>query len=258
VPCPKFPGPCDRRLVTDAELLRAVADAIPILWDEAQEQPALLRFLAPFGRPDLRELERAFRSAPSIDSILSEPRPLFGTWLAAALVRLHLELSAPVETRSNEFIGGSLTRADLIDLAPGCSLVVAGDMKAPALIVGVGARLAVSGTLSIDTLVSSGVVLVQRRLQAHTVVIAGLTDPPGYSPRFVGWQVGEALTAQVLDSPRFALACPITCDGIVRLAGKSPDLLQSERARQRLTAPVWRGSGINVSALIDHLRAGGW
>lgn len=243
-------------MVTDAELLNAIAEAVPILWDEAQEQPALLRFLAPFGRPDLRQLERAFRAAPSIDWLLSEPWPLFGTWLAAALVRLNLELPRPVDTRSNEFIGGSMTRADLVDLPGGRSLVVAGDLEAPAVILEPGERLAVAGDLTVDTIVSSGLVLVQRSLRAHTVVIADLTDPPGNSPRLVGWQVGESLTAQVLDSPRFGLACPITCDGIVRFAGKTPDPLARERARQRLTKPVWRTDerGIDEALMMERLR----
>ncbi len=130
-----------------------------------------------------------------------------------------------------------MTRADLVDLPGGRSLVVAGD-------------------LTVDTLVSSGVVLVQRSLRAHTVVIADLTDPPGNSPRFVGWQVGESLTAQILDSPRFGLACPITCDGIVRFAGKTPDPLARERARQRLTKPVWRTDerGIDEALMMERLR----
>jgi hypothetical protein len=243
-------------VVTDAESLKAIAEAVPILWDEAQEQPSLLRFLAPFGRPDLRQLERAFRSAPSLDWILSEPWPLFGTWLAAALVRLQLQLPHPVDTRSNEFICRALVRDDLVDLAGGRSLVVAGDLRAPAVIVEPGARLAVAGDLTVDTLVSSGVVLVQRSLRAHTVVITDLTEPPGNSPRFVGWQVGESLTAQVLDSPRFGLACPITCDGIVRFAGKIPDPVARERARQRLTKPVWRADerGIDEALLMERLR----
>ena len=243
--------------MTERELLQSVANAIPILWDEAQEQPALLRFLAPFGRPDLRQLERAFRSSPSIDWLLSEPWPLFGTWLAAALVRLHLELPKPVDTRSNEFIGGSLARAELIDLSGGRSLVVAGDLKVPALIVEAGARLAVAGDLSVDTLVSSGVVLVQRTVRAHTVVIADLSDTASFTQRYVGWQIGEALAAKVLDSPRFALACPITCDGIVRFAGRTPEPLAVARAQQRLTSPVWRADGrsIDVALLTELLRA---
>lgn len=244
--------------MTDRELLQAVANAIPILWDEAQEQPALLRFLAPFGRPDLRQLERAFRSSPSIDWLLSEPWPLFGTWLAAALVRLNLEAPARVDTRSHQFIGESITNAGLIDLESGRSLVVAGDLEVRSLIVDAGARLAVAGDLIVDTLVSSGVVLVQRTVSAHTVVIADLPEP-GHHQRYVGWQIGESLTAQVLDSPRFALACPITCDGIVRLAGRSPDPLDAERALQRLTTPVWRpdATGIDVSLLSQFLRSRG-
>lgn len=239
--------------MTERELLEAVAAAIPILWDEAQEQPAMLRFLAPFGRPELRRLERAFRSAPSIDWILSEPWPVFGTWLATALVRLKLELPPANEPRKSEFIGGSHTTGELIDLANGRTLVVAGDLRAAALIVDSGARVAVAGNLLVDTLVSSGVVLVQRRLEAHTVVIDVLDRPAG-SPRFVGWQVGEAVVAQVLDSPRFALACPISCDGVVRLAGRPANEPEAARALQRLDARLVDNGGIQVSALLAAVR----
>jgi hypothetical protein len=101
-----------------------------------------------------------------------------------------------------------------------------------------------SGDLIVDTLVSSGVVLVQRTVRAHTVVIADLTEP-GHHQRYVGWHIGDSLTAQVLDSPRFALACPITCR---RRAPRRPDLstrFTPSAFAHRLT------SGTGVSESID-------
>lgn len=241
-------------------LLRSIADAVAILWDEAQERQPLLRFLAPFGRPDLLRLEHAFRTAPSIDWLLSEPWPLFGTWLAAAVVRLSLELPTDARAHQNELCG-STERPHGLVLGPARSLVVAGDLEAPFVIVDPGARLAVAGSVRVGTLLSNGLVLVQKELRAHTIAVApspAFEEAPPFSQRFTGWQVGERVSATVLDSPRFGLACPLECEGVLRLAGRSPDPTQRERGQARLEHPVWSDTigGIDSALLRDLLVRG--
>ncbi len=235
--------------MSDQPLLHAIADAVAILWDEAQEQASLLRFLAPFGRPDLKRLERAFRTAPSIDWLLSEPWPLFGTWLAAAVVRLRLEVPQPPRS----FLPRSEARKQGLRLESGQTLVVAGDLSVPELLIDQDARLAVAGTLTVKTLASRGLLLVQRELRGHTIAIA--EPPPVQRPteslRYAGLQVGERVVAKVLDCPRFVLSCPIDCDGVVRLAGKDSNELDRQRAAQRIGIEAWKGSGLDVSALFE-------
>jgi hypothetical protein len=242
----------------DGRLRAALAEAVAILWDEAQERPPLLRFLTPFGRPELRRLETVFRGAPSIAWLLGEPRPELATWLAAATVRLGLAMPgvAPVPEHRNAFVPGPLTREAPLVVTEGASVVVAGDLSAPAIVVDSGARLVVAGTLTCQTLASRGLVLVQQRLVGHTVVIGPPIGMPSSRP--VGWQVGEAVKAQVLDSPRYGLSCPVESDGVIRLVGRTPDRQAAERARGRLTLDCWAddGAGVDVEVLIDLLVSG--
>lgn len=239
----------------DPRLRSALAEAVAIVWDEAQERPPLLRFLTPFGRPDLRALERAFRDAPSVAWLVSEPRPVLATWLAAVTVRLGLVLPGllPMPENRNAFLPASATRADPIVVPPDASLVVAGDLTAPSIVVDSGARLVVAGTLSCQTLASRGLVLVQQRLVAHTIAIGTPLGMPAARP--VGWQVGESVTAQVLDSARFGVACAVDSDGVVRLVGRPPDRNAVERARARLELECWAddAQGVDVDVLIDLL-----
>lgn len=237
--------------MSDQPLLHAIADAVAILWDEAQERASLLRFLAPFGRPDLARLERAFRTSPSIEWLLSEPWPLFGTWLAAAVVRLRLEV--PQAPRS--FLPRSEVRKQGLRLESGQTLVVAGDLSVPEFLIDKDARLAVAGTLTVKTLASRGLLLVQRQLRAHTIAIGELDQAhrPAERLGYAGVQVGERVVAQVLDCPRFAIACPVDCDGVIRLGGRNSNELERQRALRRLGLEAWNsdGSGLDVSALFE-------
>ncbi|MBL8917256.1 MAG: hypothetical protein JNJ54_00205 [Myxococcaceae bacterium] len=239
----------------DGRLRAALAEAVAILWDEAQERPPLLRFLTPFGRPELRRLEREFGSAPSIAWLLGEPRPELATWLAAATVRLGLAVPgiAPVPEHRNAFVAGPCSREAPLFVTEASSVVVAGDLSAPAIVVDSGARLVVAGTLTCQTLASRGLVLVQQRLVGHTIAIGSPLGAPSARP--VGWQVGEAVRAQVLDSPRYGLTCPVESDGVIRLVGRTPDRASVERARTRLSHECWRddGQGVDVDVLIDLL-----
>ena len=65
----------------------------------------------------------------------------------------------------------------------------------------------------------------------------------------------EAVQAQVLDSPTYGVACPVVCDGVVRLVGRDPDRDAVERARARLELECWSDDeqGIDVDLLIDQL-----
>lgn len=239
----------------EAPLRDALADAVAILWDEAHERPALRRFLTPFGRPDLRGLERAFRTAPSLAWLVGEPHPVLATWLAAATARLGLPVPtlSPESGNRNAFLPRSVAHTAPVVVTAGSSLVVAGELGTPSVVVESGARLVVAGTLTCQTLASRGLVLVQERLVGHTIAIGSPLGMPAARP--VGWQVGEAVQAQVLDSPTYGVACPVVCDGVVRLVGRDPDRDAVERARARLELECWSDDeqGIDVDVLIDQL-----
>jgi hypothetical protein len=216
----------------DGELLDRVARDVPVLWDEAQDSPALLRFLAPFGRPDLGRIERTLRGASSLEALLVEPYPVFATWLATLLKRARV---TPPAVRGLE---ASLTlEADLsVDDA---RLVVAGDLTAR--VVRVRGTLVVAGDVRCRLLLADGCVLIGGRLEAD-FVSAPATEPRRGDRRrvagAVGLHVATALTCQVFDSPRFALSCPISARVVTRAAGLPVTPRAGERLRELLADGV--------------------
>jgi hypothetical protein len=198
----------------EQQLLDRVARDVPVLWDEAQDVPTLLRFLAPFGRPDLGRIERTLRRATSLDELLGEPYPVFATWLATLLRRA--QVTPPAGVRGLE---ASLSLQG--DLAVDDSrLVVAGDLEAR--VVRVRGTLVVAGDVRCRLLLADGCVLVGGRLEADFVTAPATRVPSAPRRRVagaVGLHVATAVTCKVFDSPRFALSCPVSAQVVTRAAG---------------------------------------
>jgi hypothetical protein len=265
--------------VSKEQFVRASHD-VHVLWDEAQTNPALLRFLAPFGRPDLGRLARLFLNATSVDDAVTEAHPVNATWLATLLARElrevppmkvraleqprwetrllmpGMEFTAPVilssetdphtsEPHTGDTSGRSRLRA----------LIIAGSMRAPSVAVR-DACLVVAGDLDTQVLVADGCVLVGGTVRADVVVNPATRIGGGERGRAVGWQVGHAVECKVFDSPRFALTCPVKAEVVLRAVGmaSTPDAL--ERASASLQPGLVAPPSVALSVLLERVRRG--
>lgn len=254
--------------VTRAQLQRAAHD-VHVLWDEAQSNPALLRFLAPFGRPDLRRLARLFEHARDASEIVTEAHPAFATWLATLLAREHrdvptMRVKALREPQWDsrllmpgmEFTEDLLLSTSMADRAGDdttvrsrlTTLIIAGSLRAPSVVVH-GASLIVAGDLDTALLIADGCVLVGGTVRADVV-----TNPAEHigrdgTQRAVGWQVGQAVECRLFDSPRFALTCPVKADVVLRAPNLpvTPDAV--ERASALLAPGLLAPPGLGLAAL---------
>ncbi|MFZ5441541.1 MAG: hypothetical protein ACOZQL_16155 [Myxococcota bacterium] len=231
------------------EQLERFAHDVAVLWDEAQTEPQLLRFLAPFGRPDLGRIVRTFRSATT--SLVEEQYPVFSTWLAAMLARDGAGPTVELEALSEPQWSYSMLTPSLrlgSPLALGArrlrTLVVAGSLEAP--VVHVNGQLIVAGDLTAKVVVSQGCLLVGGALQAELVSCAPSPAPrdPHEPARPLGFQVGRELRCRVLDSPRFAVGCPLDAEVVVRAAGRAPTADAATRLRALLVPEVLTGDGV--------------
>jgi hypothetical protein len=265
--------------VSPEQLVRFAHD-VNILWDEAQTEPALLRFLAPFGRPDLGRLTRLFSRARSRDDLISEVHPANATWLATLLAR-DLQGAPPMKVRALAqpqwdsrllMPGLELTAGLVLASEPGSArdttgpsrlstLIIAGGLKAPLVDVR-GGCLVVAGDLDTQVLVADGCVLVGGTVRAQVVVNPGdqLGAPSSRDARVeraVGWQVGRAVECVVFDSPRFALSCPVKADVVLRAPNLALTADGLGRAGERLTPGLLAPPGLALEAMLSRVRRGG-
>ncbi|MFT3713360.1 MAG: hypothetical protein QM817_37365 [Archangium sp.] len=261
--------------VSKEQFARAAHD-VHVLWDEAQTNPALLRFLAPFSRPDLGRLARLFLSASSVEDIVTEAHPANATWLATLLAR-ELREVPPMKVRALEqprwdtrllmpgmhFTEPVLLSSELSDAHTGDtsgrsqlrSLIIAGSMRAPSVVVRASC-LVVAGDLDTQVLVADGCVLVGGTVRADVVVNPSTRIGGSERGRAVGWQVGHSVVCRVFDSPRFALTCPVKADVVLRAVGQpaTPDGI--ERAAALLEPGLLAPPSVAVSALLERVRRG--
>ncbi|MBL8911090.1 MAG: hypothetical protein JNM17_10395 [Archangium sp.] len=261
--------------VTPEQLKRAAHD-VHVFWDEAQSNPALLRFLAPFGRPELGRLSRAFERATSVEEITTESHPAFGTWLAALLAREHRDVP-PMRVKglgepqwdsrllvpSMEFTAPMMLSTSVADPAANdttgrsriTSLIVAGSVKAPAVVV-TGASLVIAGDLDTEVLIADGCVLIGGTVRAKVVVNPAEHIGRDSTLRAVGWQVGQSVECTVFDSPRFALTCPVKAEVVLRAPNLMPTPEGIDRAGQLLAAGLLAPPTLSRSALLSRVRRG--
>lgn len=228
------------------EQLARCADDVAVLWDEAQDDPRLLRFLAPFGRPDLGRLSRTFRGA-SI-SLVEEQYPVYSTWLATMLARAGApepaSLEALVEPQWDfSMLAPGLRLASPLDLGARRlrTLVVAGSLEAP--VVHVRGQLVVAGDLTAKVVLTDGCLLVGGAVRADVVVCRAGAQPQRSREepaRPLGFQVGREVQCRVFDSARFALSCPLRAEVAVRAAGRPVTPEADERLRELMVPQVLR------------------
>lgn len=251
------------------ELLQRAAHDVNVLWDEAQSDPALLRFLAPFGRPDLGRLTRTFLSVTRIEELVSEAHPVFATWLATLYFRELKQAGAPA-MRVGKWVQPSWDQSALLpslDHAAGFLLgdtrvrtvVIAGSLKAPWVHVD-GACLVVAGDLETDVLIADGCVLVGGKVRAGVVSNPATHLRSGFeergAQRALGWQVGQGVECRVFESPRFGLTCPVRADVVLSGVGLTPTADARERLPAILTDEVIEFGGLSYAWLVAELRAG--
>ena len=240
-----------------------------VLWDEAQSDPALLRFLAPFGRPDLGRLTRTFLAAKHIEELVSEAHPVFATWLATLYFRELRQVGAPA-LRIEKWVQPSWDQSALLpslDHGAGFLLgdtrmrtvVIAGSLKAPWVHVD-GACLVVAGDLDTEVLLADGCVLVGGKVRAGVVSNSATHLRAGNeqrrAQRALGWQVGQGVECRVFESPRFGLTCPVRADEVLSGVGLTPTVDAREKLATILTGEVIEFGGLSYAWLVAELRAG--
>lgn len=251
---------------TSAQLARYAND-VAVLWDEAQDNPALLRFLSPFGRPDLGRLMRRFQTARSEYELISEGYPMFATWLATMVSRE--EGLAPVKLQKLEppqwnqsMMTPTLELVTALELGQSRlhTVVVTGSLKAPMVIVR-NARLVVAGDLETQLLIADGCVLVGGSVTADIVSspASQLTrkDRGEFDlARPLGWQIGREVRCKVFDSPRFGLGCPVKAELVLRGVGLTvtPDV--GERLRERLVPDALTSSQLKLDRIAALISSG--
>ena len=238
-----------------------------MLWDEAQDHPALLRFLSPFGRPDLGRLTRRFRSAGDVNELIGEGYPEFASWLATMVLRdgLHAEqaLEALVEPiRESSMLTPPLRIAAGLQLGSSRlrTVVVAGSLKTPIVRVR-GARLVVAGDLETQLLIADGCVLVGGSVIAGIVAcpatqLVKRARGPAELAQPLGWQVGREVRCRVFDSPRFGLSCPVKAEVVLRGVGVPLTPEADERLRERLVPRALRGGTLDLAAITELILKG--
>jgi hypothetical protein len=252
--------------VTPDQLTRYAND-VAVLWDEAQDNPALLRFLSPFGRPDLGRLVRRFRSTPKLHELIGEGYPMFATWLATMVLRDGLHAAAKSEMLTTpqwdtSMLTPTLELAQPLELPKSRfhTLVIAGSLKAPSIVVR-DARLVVAGDLETQLLVADGCVLVGGSVKADIVALPATSlaqkekDP--YDPaRPLGCQVSREVSCRVFDSPRFGIGCPVKADVVVRGVGVTPTPQADERLRETLVPLALKEGRLELGAIASLIARG--
>lgn len=245
--------------VTPEQLTRYAND-VAVLWDEAQDNPALLRFLSPFGRPDLGRLMRRFRSTPQLHELIGEGYPMYATWLSTMVLRDGLHTAVTSETLTTpqwdtSMMLPSLALAQPLELPRSRfhTLVIAGSLKAPSIVVR-DARLVVAGDLETQLLVADGCVLVGGSVNAGIIAVPATSlrqkekDP--YDPaRPLGCQVSREVRCTVFDSPRFGVGCPVKADIVVRGVGIAGTPHADERLRERLVPRALKEGRLDLAAI---------
>lgn len=261
-------------LPVSTDQLKRAAHDVHVFWDEAQSNPALLRFLAPFGRPELGRLSRTFERAKSVEEITTESHPAFGTWLAALLAREHRDVP-PMKVKSlhepmwdsrllmpsMEFTEPLILSTSVSDPAAQntsgrcrlTSLIIAGSLRAPAVVVN-GASLVVAGDLDTEVLIADGCVLIGGTVRAKVVLNPAEHIGRDGVLRAVGWQVGQSVECVVFDSPRFALTCPVKTEVVLRAPNLKPTLAGLDRAADLLAPGLIAPPSVNRSALLSRVR----
>jgi hypothetical protein len=182
-----------------------------VLWDEAQDSPALLRFLAPFGRPDLGRISRRFLSSNSVSDLVSEGYPAFATWLATMVLRDGAAVNEtfdalPTPQWDNSMMHGGLVLGAPLELGSTRinTLVIAGSLEAPSVRVH-AKTLVVAGDLKTKLLVADGCVLVGGAVEADAVLVPAShlsRERDQFAPpRSLGLQVGREVVCRVSTAP---------------------------------------------------------
>jgi hypothetical protein len=245
--------------VTPDQLTRYAND-VAVLWDEAQDNPALLRFLSPFGRPDLGRLMRRFRSTPKLHELIGEGYPMFATWLATMVLRDGVHQGTKLEKLAapqwdNAMMLPTVEIAQPVELPRSQlhTLVIAGSLNAPSIVVR-DARLVVAGDLETQLLIADGCVLVGGSVKADIVALPASSlaqkekDP--YDPaRPPGCQVSREVRCTVFDSPRFGVGCPVKADIVVRGVGVAGTPHADERLRERLVPRALKEGRLDLAAI---------
>lgn len=247
-------------LTVTPEQLARFANDVAVLWDEAQDNPALLRFLSPFGRPDLGRLVRRFRTTQSMHELIGEGYPMFATWLATMMLRDGVNAAAKHETLvpprwDNAVMMPALELEQPLELPKSQlhTLVVAGSLTVPSIIVR-DARLVVAGDLQTQLLVADGCVLVGGSVKADIVVCPASRlsekERRGYdASRPLGCQVSREVRCRVFDSPRFGLGCPVKAEVVVRGVGLTLTPQADERLRERLVPRALKAGRLDLAAI---------
>ncbi len=220
----------------------ALARDVGVLWDEAQDRPRLLRFLAPFGRPDLARLERVLREATSERDVLAEPHPAFATWLAALRFRSQPGERTTVDElvpQGRTLLGSLEVRADLV-IGENTTLVVAGHLRAR--IIDVRGVLVVAGDVEAQVLVADGCTLVGGDLRAAFVSAPATRLNVRVERRRVtapqAFQVAGAVKAKVFDSARLGTGGPVEAEVLIHAIGAAPTEQWEQRLRSLLLEPA--------------------
>lgn len=240
--------------------LARFCEEVAVLWDEAQDHPALLRFLAPFGRPELPRIVRLLKESASERDVLAEAYPVFATWLATLVhregKRAPSQLSGPEALHSPTLFGALEVKGPL-QLDARDAVVIAGSLKAP--VIRSQGLLVVAGEVSCSCLIADGCTLIGGDLQADVVSVPAtrLSASPKGNSSNIAFLVAGQLRAAIYDSPRLAPGGDVDAEIIIRGAGLSATDEWQARARARLVDPSAVKAGrIDFEALVARAARG--
>jgi hypothetical protein len=254
-------------LTTTAEQLTRYANDVAVLWDEAQDNPALLRFLSPFGRPDLGRLTRRFNTTRSMHELIGEGYPMYATWLATMMLRDGINSSVKQDDLElpqwdQAMMMPSLELRKPLELPKSRlhTLVIAGSLEVPSIIVR-DARLVVAGDLHTQLLVADGCVLVGGSVFADIVACPATRlaekERRGYdASRPLGCQVSREVRCRVFDSPRFGIGCPVKADVVVRGVGVTVTARADEQLREQLVPRALKVGQLDLEAIATLIEKG--
>jgi hypothetical protein len=215
-----------------------------VLWDEAQDDPGLLRFLAPFGRPSLPRIEACLRESSSERAVLAESYPVFATWLATLVQREGTRPPSRLSAREVVNAGtlfGALEVDGALTLEGYDTVVVAGALSAP--VIRTRGLLVVAGEVSCTCFIADGCTLIGGSLRADVISVQATrlstaaerrTDRGAGAVAFV--VAGQVRTA-LYDSPRLGPGGEVDAQVIIRGAGLKATGDWQARARALLVDP---------------------
>lgn len=212
-----------------------------MLWDEAQDDARLMRFLAPFGRPDLQRVERVLREATSERDVLAELHPVFATWLATMIFRSQPGPLATLESlvaQGRTLVNALEVRGEVVVPAR-TALVVAGNLRAR--LIEVKGLLVVAGQVEAELLVADGCTLVGGDVRAAFVSAPAsrlaLEKKRPVTPTPLAFQVAGTVRARVFDSARLGTGGPVDAEVIIHAVGAAPTVEWAQRLRELLLDP---------------------